>query len=317
MVKNYYDILGVSENATQKEIQRAYHKLAVRYHPDKNPDNLDAEMKFREISEAYEILKDIDRREEHDSQPSKFRNFKKGENLKISISVTRLEMIECAKKIIVIKRKGFCKTCDGTGSTSKILEKCVYCNGTGLHGLSLVLGTKKKCTYCKGLGNIPTGDKCTTCNGTALVNEIIHHPIFLNPTKEIINIPRLGNCQLKSPPGDLIVSLSIIEDPNYQVVGLNVIGRIYISPAQAVLGDTLDLKVYKERVILRISPGVQNGKEIEFKGKGISYKRNIGNFKAIIYIKIPAIITETEKILYKKLLKFEKEAPCQVKVMSF
>jgi len=317
MIKNYYDILDIDDNATKKEVQAAYRKLAVKYHPDKNPDDIDAVIKFREITEAYEILMDADKREEHDSQSTKFRSYKRGHNLRITINVTRLELIQCAKKMIAIKRKGLCKTCEGTGSTEKVLEKCIYCNGTGLHGFSLVLGTKKKCTYCDGAGFKPRGEKCPVCKGTALVDEIKHHYITLDPTAEIIEVPRLGNCQLRSPPGDLIVSLSITEDPKYQVFNLNVIGRIDISPAQAVLGDSLNLQVFKKKVKLEIPPGTQNGREIEFKGKGITYKNDVGDFRAIIYIRTPAIITETERILYQKLLKLEKEAPCQVKVMSF
>jgi molecular chaperone DnaJ len=317
MIKNYYNILDISDNATQEEIKAAYRKLAKKYHPDKNPDNTYAKKKFREINEAYEILKDVEKKEEHDNQFTKFKSYKKGNNLKISINVTRLELIQCARRMIVVKRKGLCKTCKGTGSTTKSLKKCVHCDGTGLHGFSLVLGEKKKCEYCFGIGSVPEGEKCPICKGTALIDEIKHHYITLNPSVEIIKIPRLGNYQLNSSPGDLLVNLNIIEDPNYQVVNLNVIGRIEISPAQAVLGDILNLKVFKEKVKLRIPPGTQNGQEIEFKGKGISYKKDVGDFKAIIHIKIPVIITKPEKTLYKKLFKHEKEASCQVKVMSF
>ncbi len=317
MNKNYYKILNIPEDATDIEIKVAYRKLAIKYHPDKNPDDKIAEEKFREATDAYEVLKDENKRKKYDNQFVKKRSFKQGSNLKVSINVTRMDLIQSINKLIVIKRKGPCKDCSGTGSAERLLKKCVYCNGTGLQGLSLILGSKKKCTYCKGMGRIPEGDQCKICNGTALQPEIIQHTITLNPLLEIIRIPKLGNCIPGGSPGDLIVSLIIKEDPRYYVNGLDIIGKITISPIQAILGDSFNLKVFKKTVNIKIPPGTQYGQKIEFKNKGITYKKEVGDFKAIIKIKIPSIISEKEKLLYHKLYQLEKEAPCQVRVLSF
>lgn len=317
MLKNYYDILGIPEDATEKEIKVAYRRLAIKYHPDKNPGNKEAEEKFREITETYENLKDDKKRKKYDGEFVKRKRTKQGSNLKVSINVTRLELIQNIKKIIVIRRLGLCKKCDGTGSVNKILNKCIHCDGTGVQGLSLLLGVKKRCGYCKGIGKIPKGDKCSACNGRALLSEVIQHSLILNPFLEIVRIPKIGNCHPGGSPGDLIVNLVIAEDPKYKVNGLNVTRRINISPAQAVIGETINLKVFRKNIELKIPPGTQNGQEIILKNKGITYRGEKGIFRAIIYIKIPLIITEKEKVLYHELQKLEKEATCQVRVLSF
>lgn len=317
MTKNHYDILGISNDANDNEIKTAFRKQAIKFHPDKNSDSKESEEKFREITEAYETLKDETKRKKYDGQFVKRRKFKQGSNLKVSINVTRMELIQGIRKFIVIKRKGICKKCFGTGSANATLKKCLRCNGTGLQGFSLVLGSKRKCLYCKGLGRVPDGDKCEVCNGTTLIDEIIQHPLLLNPYIEVIKIPKLGNCFPGGSPGDLIVNLIIKEDPNYQVNGLNITRKIKISPAQAIIGDSFSLKVFRKNVQLQIPPGIQNGQEIELKNKGITYKKETGYFRVTIYIKIPLIITEKEKYLYHELFKLEKETSCQVKVLNF
>lgn len=317
MKKNYYDILEIPDDANENDIKTAYHKQAVKFHPDKNPDDKKAEEKFREATEAYENLKDDTKRKKYDGKFIKRKKTKQGSNLKVSINVNRMELIQGIRKIIVIKRKGICTNCFGTGSANAVLRECVYCNGTGLHGLSLVLGRKKKCLYCKGIGRIPDGKRCEMCNGTALKEETIQHPLVLSPSLEILKISKLGNCFPGGSPGDLIINLIIKEDPNYQVNGLDVTRKIWISPAQAVIGGTLNLKVFRKNVLLNIPSGIQNGQKIELKYKGITYKKEAGDFRAIIYIRIPLIITEREKELYHELFKIEKEASCQVKVLSF
>ena len=313
---NYYEILDVPEDSDEIEIKVAYRKLAIKYHPDKNPGDKNAEEKFRIATEAYETLKDEVKRKKYDAQNIKPKKHRYGSNLRISINVTRLELIQNIRKLIVIKRKGLCKVCLGTGSANKISKKCIYCNGTGLQGLSLVLGTKKNCQFCGGVGKIPDGPSCSACKGSALEPEVIHQSLVLNPYMEIVRLPNLGNFCINGKPGDLIVNLIIKEDPHYRVNDLDVTGKIEISPAQAVLGDEISLKVFRKTINIKIPPGAQNGQRIELKNKGITYKKEIGDFRGIIRIKIPTIISDKEKLMYQQLLEIEKEAPC-LRVLSF
>jgi len=316
MSKNYYEIFSLPDDATEDEIKVVYHKLAIKYHPDKNPGDKIAEEKFRAITNIYETLRNPEKRKKYDSQFIKQRISKRGANLSISLNVTIFELIERKVKCIAIERRGLCKECAGTGATNRILKKCIYCDGTGLQGFSLVLGAKKKCTYCKGVGKIPDGEECAECNGTALMPERVQYTLTLNPFLEIVRIPKLGNCYMGGTPGDLIINLIIAKNHLYKVSGLNVTRIIEISPAQAIIGDLIKLKVFKKNIQLKIPSGTQDGQRIRLIDKGITYKCDTGNFDAIIHIKIPLIISEKEKRIYQELLNLEKEVPC-LTIMSF
>jgi molecular chaperone DnaJ len=167
---DYYKILGVTKQSTEEEIKKAYRKLALKYHPDKNPDNKEAESKFKEISEAYEVLGDSEKRKKYDSYGFDFNkrmnyddifsgfghgpsmddlfgdlfgnnnrrsqynpNIKpKGKNLRIQLGLTTEEIILGSEKKILINRRVSCNPCNGNGSKNGTsFESCKTCSGTG------------------------------------------------------------------------------------------------------------------------------------------------------------------------------------------
>jgi len=302
--KNYYDILGISEYASDGEVKKAYRKIAIESHPDKNPGNKKAEV-FREATEAYETLKDKVKRARYDRKApfkKKRKSARRGTDLRIKLNLNREDLVYQKKQLILIKRRGLCPQCNGTGSTLRKLKECRFCSGTGLQGFALVMGNKKRCTHCDGAGSYPEGEKCSKCKGMALVTETIHHEIKLNPLSEHFTLKDLGNCSFCGETGDLIVELYIKENPNYLVRGLNITKKIQISPAQAILGNTLDLDVFKKKLKIKIPSGIQNKHIIEIEKGGITYKGRTGFFRAEINVIIPAVITEKEKNLYREIL---------------
>lgn len=317
MSETYYEILGIAPDASEEEIKRAYRSKAVKCHPDKKPDDEKAEKTFLEAAEAYEVLKDPEKRATYDKEitskkpPSKYERFRKGTDLKINIKVKFEEMIAQKKIIIRTERKKLCPTCEGTGSAEKKLDDCIYCNGTGLQGFALVMGNIKKCHYCLGAGSKPRGKKCPTCGGSALVTETIQREIKLNPISRIYKINQLGNCCFKGRPGDLYIELNVEKDIRYKVKNLNVSSYIKISPAQAILGDTLKLSVFNKEISFKILPGTQNNAVIKVDGGGISYKNETGKFLGIVHVVIPTVISNKEKDLYEKIINIEREIPCQ------
>ena len=321
MSETYYDILGIAPDASQDEIKKAYRAKAVKYHPDKNPDDRKAEKIFIENTEAYETLKDENKRATYDRDvtlkrpPSKYERFRRGTDLKVSIKVKFEEMIEGKKKIIRTERKGYCPDCGGTGSAEKILEDCKYCNGTGLQGFALVMGNIKKCKKCLGAGSEPKGKKCPRCKGTALVTETIQREITLNPISRIFKINQLGNSCFKGRPGDLYIELNVERNLNYKVKRLNITSYIKISPAQAILGDIIKLSVFGKTIEIKILPGTQNNALIKVEKGGITYKNETGKFIGIIHIITPTVISNDEKELYEKIISIEREIPCQ-KILS-
>ena len=204
MSKDYYEILGVSRDASADDLKKAYRKLAIKYHPDKNPGDKAAEEKFKEISEAYDVLSNPDKRQRYDQFGSAdggagggfsggfnpedifntvfgsedFSDFfggfrgrggrqrKSGENLRLNIKATLQEIASGATKKIKLNHYIVCNSCNGTGGST---SKCTNCNGNGIvtKVMKTFLGqmaTQTTCNHCGGSGVIIT-NKCSKCNG--------------------------------------------------------------------------------------------------------------------------------------------------------
>ena len=196
--RDYYDVLEVSKSASQEEIKKAYRKIAIKYHPDKNPDNKEAEEKFKEAAEAYEILSDPDKRARYDrfghqgvsgggygngstddifsrfgdifGDDNPFSSFfgqqrggsqrRKGSNLRIKIKVTLKDVAEGVEKKIKVNRKVSCSSCGGSGADGNGgVQTCGGCGGSGQ--VRRVTNTI--------LGQMVTSSTCPTCNGEGKV----------------------------------------------------------------------------------------------------------------------------------------------------
>ena len=183
MAKNYYDILGVDKSASQEEIKKAYRKLALKYHPDRNPDDQQAEEKLKEINEAYSVLSDVEKRKQYDGQDffsDFFNGFgfdfggfgfnvpTKGPNLQIEYVVDLYDAIFGAEVEIEYKSPETCEECGGVGRSG---STCLICQGTGTitmekrfpGGISM---SRQVCPNCRG-----TGFKsiCEFCGGRGYV----------------------------------------------------------------------------------------------------------------------------------------------------
>ncbi len=194
MNKDYYKILGVSKEITPEELKKAYRKLAVKYHPDKNPDDVVAEDRFKEISEAYEILSDPVKRDNHDN-PSPFGGFnpfgagnfdpfsqgpfggnrgprhnvpRKGIDLKLVIGVSFSKLLFGGEESFNVSYDNPCQACNGKGATK--FEVCEACEGRGMiikrqsMGQHMNTMTSTPCVECRGTGR-KSLDKCEECEG--------------------------------------------------------------------------------------------------------------------------------------------------------
>lgn len=178
-MEDYYTILGIDKSASQSEIKKAYHKLAIKHHPDKGGDP----EKFKKISEAYETLSDPDKKAEYDN-PNPLNGFNPFEGtpfgmhfvnkhkehknvIKVQFTLEQAYKGATIKKLCRIKEK--CSDCAGTGSVSKKVQTCKMCNGQGIQisqqGNSIF---QRTCPGCSGLGSIIT-DPCKICNGSKYV----------------------------------------------------------------------------------------------------------------------------------------------------
>lgn len=208
MVKEtgYYDILGVSPNCSEDELKKAYRKLALKYHPDKNPTEGD---RFKQISQAYEVLSNPEKRQVYDhggetaikqghtgggmdSSPMDLfemffgegarreRGPRKGKDIVYQMSVTLEELYNGATRKLAISKKVVCDKCEGRGTKSPWIgpQRCQGCRGTGTKirveqiGPSIMQRMETKCNDCYGQGEfIPQKDKCKNCDGKKISRE--------------------------------------------------------------------------------------------------------------------------------------------------
>jgi molecular chaperone DnaJ len=201
--RDYYDILGVDRSATQAEIKRAFRRLARQHHPDVNPNNPEAEARFKEMAEAYAVLGDAERRRQYDrygraAPPSPFvgevwddlagfgdlfeaffgsswaarrRQPARGSDLRYDLELTLEEVETGVEKEIPAERLERCAECEGTGSESKApAQVCPNCSGTGQAQQTTAtpfgrLSTVTTCQMCRGGGTV-VSDPCAACQGT-------------------------------------------------------------------------------------------------------------------------------------------------------
>jgi molecular chaperone DnaJ len=203
--RDYYEILGVAKDVSKPELKKAYRKLAIKYHPDKNPDNKEAEEKFKEASEAYEVLNDDNKRQIYDQfghrglegaghqGPSGFEDIfssfgdifedffgfgggnrsqraRRGSDLRYNLTIDFMEAAFGTQKTISIPKLDTCTECNGSGcGDGSSPETCSQCHGSGQFIQSQgFFKVKTTCPYCKGQGAV-ISNPCRTCRGNGRI----------------------------------------------------------------------------------------------------------------------------------------------------
>lgn len=307
--RNYYSVLGVAEDARKPEIKSAYKKLARTYHPDVNKDP-GAEKKFKEISNAYEVLSDDEKRSIYDRYgedglkggPSmggfssifdellynfdgmgmggSFRNgFSEGEDLAYSLRLDFREAVFGVEKDIEISRLEDCPTCEASGAKpgSKSYV-CRTCNGYGqvISSMRTPFGIVQQALSCPDCGGM--GESCTPCNkchGEGRVKKskkiIVKAPAGVD-TGNKIRFECEGNSGKKGgPPGDLFVVFEVREDPILKRDGNNILYTCKISYIDAILGTVKKVPTVDGISDLKIPPGIQPNVTLLMEKKGVPF----------------------------------------------
>lgn len=313
--KDYYKILQVDRNATSDEIKSAYRKLAMKYHPDRNPGNKEAEAKFKEINEAYEVLSDPQKRKLYDSlgtnwqqgdnfePPPDFGNFNRGEFKFYRTQGGRgFEEFSDFFKTIFGGFGGF-----GNFEEEDLSNKFSYRNIFEEDDVFESIGRKNNLDINSQL-NLTLYDLLNPSikNLTLKIN---------NQSKEIkVKIPKgikdgsvikLKGEGLKSgnKKGDLYLKINIVKDEKFQINDYDIITEIKIYPHQAVLGDEVEIPSPEGGFIkIKIPPMTHTNTKLRVRNKGL-YKSD--NTRGDLYVKtlidIPPVITPQEKEIYRKL----------------
>lgn len=281
--RDYYEVLGVAQNAGEEELKRAYRKLAMQYHPDKNPGDKEAEERFKEAAEAYEVLRDREKRGLYDRfgheglEGTGFRGFsgfedifssfgdifedffgfgnrrqrsriRRGNDLRYDLELTLEDAFSGKEEEIVFHKWGLCSTCHGSGITpGREPQICATCQGRGQvvrsQGFFQISST---CSVCNGEGRIIT-DPCGECKGRGKVKVKRKITVKIPPGVDTGSQLRLRGegepGELGGLPGDLFVVIHLKAHNFFVREGDHLFCEIPISFVQAALGDSIKIPV--------------------------------------------------------------------------
>ena len=337
---DYYGLLGVARSATDEQIRSAYRKLARQYHPDVNKDAAAPE-KFKQITEAYEVLSDPERRQRYDMfgtgqglgdfgigdlfetffgtemRRREPRGPMRGADLRMEIEVDLIDTVRGGDRTIRVPRLETCGKCEGSGAEpGSNVSTCATCNGRGevrqvqqsVFGRFVNVAT---CPRCGGAGK--TVDRlCMQCRGEG--RERKEHQLSLAIPPGIddgqqLRVAGEGEAGMRGgPSGDLYVLIRVKDHAQFRREGDDLVHVLRISPAQAALGDDLAVPTIDGAdASVRVPAGAQHGQMLRVRSRGVPHLGSTGRGDQLVYldVAVPRTLTKEQRALYKQLRQME------------
>lgn len=346
--RDYYEVLGVSKSANEGEIKKAYRKLALKYHPDKNPDDAAAEDKFKEAAEAYEVLSNAEKKGRYDrfghsgmggggfggggmNMDDIFSNFgdifgnsfggsrggggasrrARGTNLRVKMKLSLEEIANGVKKKIKVN-----KLVNAEGVTYKT---CQTCGGSGriIRMQQTFLGamqTQATCNACQGAGKmIDKHPSDADAQGLKRQEEVIEIDIPAGVEEGMqLSVSGKGNAgPFDGVPGDLIVVIEEIAHESLRRDGDSLHFDAYINFVDAVLGESIEVPTVNGKAKIKVDAGTQSGKTLRLKGKGLPSIQGYGTGDLFVHINVwtPQKVSKEEREILENLKKSENFEP--------
>lgn len=309
--RDYYEVLSVSRDAGTEEIKHAYRKLAMRYHPDKNPGDAEAEVKFREAAEAYEVLRDPEKRARYDrfghagvqgnggagfgNAEDIFAHFsdifgdlfgfggsmrgsraEAGADLRYNLTISFAQAAHGDEISLTLPRHVECPDCKGSGAApGSKPEPCRQCHGTGqVRRNQGFFQLAMPCPACRGTGRI-IARPCARCKGEGRVEDsreiMVRIPAGVD-TGTRLRVRGEGEAGVHGgPPGDLYVVLTVEDDARWERHGQDLVFTQELSFTQAALGCRVEVPGIDAPLGMDIPRGVQSGALLRLAGQGMPY----------------------------------------------
>jgi molecular chaperone DnaJ len=331
--RDYYEVLGVARDADAARLKKAYRELALKFHPDQNPENPEAETQFKEVSEAYTVLSDPEKRARYDRRgfegadggagvdlsaftelfDSLFGDLfgrKKarapGRDLRYTLELSFEEAALGVKKTIHFPARVDCSACSGSGAKGGEagMKTCTTCGGRGeLKVQQGFFSLNKRCSTCAGVGKIIDA-RCDVCDGAGTVEKEREFEVAIPPATEDGATRRVTGQgepgRYGGPAGDLNVIVRIKPHPFFRREGEVVVCEVPITLAQAALGSVIDVPTLDGKVEMRVPPGTQPGTVFRLRQKGLGGSSR-GDAHVRLLVETPAGLTDAQRGLLEQL----------------
>jgi molecular chaperone DnaJ len=326
MKRDYYEVLGVSRTAGEDELKKAYRKLAMKHHPDRNPGP-DAEERIKELNEAYQVLCDPQRRAQYDRfghaafeqngmggfdfaggfddiLGDLFGDFfgtgrgrggrsraRRGSDLQYQLEISFVEACRGCERTLSVPRLARCEACGGRGAKAGTTpQTCPQCNGSGqMRFQQGFFSIAKTCGKCNGHGQIITSP-CASCDGAGArrVTYTVNVKIPAGvDTGSRLKLRGEGEVGANGgPAGDLYVLLDVEEHPIFVRDGHDLVCDVPLSFAQAALGTEIEVPTLDGKVKVKVPAGTQSGHMFRLRGRGVPDLNGYGTGDEIVRVAV-------------------------------
>jgi molecular chaperone DnaJ len=343
----YYEVLGVEKSASVEIITKSYRSLAMKYHPDRNVGDDDAESKFKEAAEAYEVLRDPDKRARYDryghagldgfgggphfnSARDVFDLFgdllgdffggghrggpQAGRSIQIGIEIDLAEAYRGCKKSITVPREENCTDCQGSGTKrGSKPATCQRCGGRGAVVIQQgVFRMQQTCRGCGGRGQIIT-DPCATCQGQGRVRVRRTLEINIPPGVDTgIKVRHPGEGEAGgqgAPRGDLFVAIRVRDHALFHRDGNHLVCRVPVTISQAALGAEIEVPSLDGATTMPLPRGTQSGDVHRIPGRGMPdvHGGRRGDLLVQVLVETPKTLTKRQEELFREMAEIDKK----------
>lgn len=334
----YYEVLGVERTATDEELKKAFRRLAMKHHPDRNPGDKDCEAHFKEAKEAYDVLGDAQKRAMYDRHGhaafeqgmggnggfhadvgdifgdifsdifggGRGGRQRRGSDLRYMLELDLEEAVFGADKTIRVPTLVECEKCEGSGSADGKLSTCGTCQGHGrVRMQNGIFSIQQACPHCGGSGRT-IANPCKTCRGEGRVRHEKHLEVKVPAgvdTGDRIRLSGEGEAgPAGAPPGDLYVEVQVREHAIFQRQQDDLFCEVPIRFSQAALGAELEVPTLGGEATIKIPAETQTGKLFKLRGKGVKNVRtgHVGDLLCRVVVETPVKLNKQQRELLRQ-----------------